>query len=641
MADLILLHFAEVEGIERVGNDMVLDINVRPDRAADCLSHIGVAGEISAILKIPFKVPVVKIKEGKRRVKDIISVVIKDKIACPRYTARVITNVKMGESPKYIQNRLISCGMRPINNIVDAANYVMLEIGQPLHSFDADKIQGKKIIVRKAVKGEKIETLDGGKFDLDESVLVIADSKSPMVIAGIKGGKAPEIDKNTKNIVIESANFDLRGIRKTSRKINLRTDASLRFEHGLDSNLTEIAINRVASLIQEVAGGEITKGLEDVYPKKNLSKKIILNLEKVERLLGVKIPTAEIIKILKSLNFSVKTLNKNNLQVLVPTIRVDVTIPENLIEDIGRIYGYSKIPTILPNAEVMPPERNINLYWENKAKDVLKELEFCESYNYNFWSKAIARDFKVNENNLVEIANPLSAEQQYLKGRVYPGVINNIKENLKYFEKVRIFELGKEYRKNGKGAEEKRVLSGAVIDKNYSGEEIGFYELKGVLDVLLKEFGLAKFSYKKPVVDNSFALAEINSGNEIIGFLGISKGINFFEINFEKLQKLSVEKREYKQISQHPIATRDVSTLVMREVPVEEVLSEISAAGGELLKNVETFDVYEGEELAGKKSLAFHITFQAEDRTLNSEEINGAMKNIIQAIQKSGWEIRR
>jgi phenylalanyl-tRNA synthetase beta subunit len=246
---------------------------------------------------------------------------------------------------------------------------------------------------------------------------------------------------------------------------------------------------------------------------------------------------------------------------------------------------------------------------------------------------------------LVEIANPLSAEQQYLKGRVYPGVINNVKENFKYFKKVRIFELGKEYRKSGKGIEERRVLSGAVEDENYLEEKNGFDELKRVTSILLKEFGLINFNYKKPVTDNSFALAEINSGNEIIGFLGISKEINFFEINFEKMQKRSVEKREYRFIPQHPEATRDVAILVPREVSVASVydvmLEGIISYGGAMEFSVEYLNVYDGKELVGKKSLAFRIKLQPKHGTLSSGEINDIMKNIIQAIQKSGWEIRR
>jgi phenylalanyl-tRNA synthetase beta chain len=255
----------------------------------------------------------------------------------------------------------------------------------------------------------------------------------------------------------------------------------------------------------------------------------------------------------------------------------------------------------------------------------------------------MARDFGLDENNLVEIANPLSAEQQYLKRKVYPGIINNVKENLKYFEKLRIFELGKEYSKKGKGIIEKRVLSGAITDKTQSKntEKEEFYELKGVLETLFKECGIADVSYKKASAENPFALADINLKKENVGFIGLAKGINFFEIDFEKLQNFCVDSLEYKQISQHPTATRDIAVLVPREALVEEVLRNISAAGGLLLKNVETFDVYEGEELAGKKSLAFHIVFQAEDRTLKPEEINSVMNNIINVIEGMGWEIRR
>ncbi|MFC1789816.1 phenylalanine--tRNA ligase beta subunit-related protein, partial [Patescibacteria group bacterium] len=279
LAKSLIFHFAEVEEVKKEGNDYILDIDVRPNRAGDCFSHKGIAREISVILNLKMKTEKIKLKKDKKlKTKDFLKIEISNKEACLRYTARIIFGVKIASSPKWIQERLITCGLRPINNIVDIANYIMLETGQPLHAFDEGKLEDKKIIVRYAKEGEKITTLDEGKYELNKNILVIADSKKSIAIAGIKGGKNPEIDKKTKIVVLESANFDSQVIREGSKKLNLRTDASLRFEHGIDPNLTELAINRAAQLIQDIAGGKVLKEVIDIYPKKLFPKIIKLDL---------------------------------------------------------------------------------------------------------------------------------------------------------------------------------------------------------------------------------------------------------------------------------------------------------------------------------------------------------------------------
>ena len=341
LAELLTMRSFEVGEVKKVGKDYILDIDVLPNRAPDCFSHLGIAREIAVITGLKYTGLTCVISEDKKiKAKDFVSVEVKNKLACPRYTARVITDVKVGPSPKWIQERLKICGLRPINNIVDIANYVMLETGQPLHAFDGEKLAEKKIIVRFAQNREKIVTLDEEKYDLSEDILVIADLKKPVAIAGVKGGKIPEIDKKTKIVVLESANFELRTIRRGSKKLGLITDASLRFEHGIDPNLTEFAINRAAYLIQEIAKGKIAQGLVDVYPKKVFPKRIRLDLDYVERLLGVKISHNEIKNILKRLGFKVDGVEPRQLSVEVPTRRLDISIPEDLIGEIGRIYGY-------------------------------------------------------------------------------------------------------------------------------------------------------------------------------------------------------------------------------------------------------------------------------------------------------------
>ncbi|MDI6591838.1 MAG: phenylalanine--tRNA ligase subunit beta [Patescibacteria group bacterium] len=671
LAELLTMHSFEVAEVKKIGKDYILDIDVLPNRGPDCFSHLGIAREISAITGLICEIPTSTIKEDKNlKAKDFVSVEIKNKEACPRYTARVVTEVKVGSSPKWIQERLKICGLRPINNIVDILNYVMLETGQPLHAFDGEKLEEKKIIVRFAREREKIVTLDEEKYDLNESILVIADAKKPVAIAGIEGGKIPEIDKNTKIVVLESANFNPRVIRRGSRKLDLKTDASWRFEHGIDPNLTEFAINRAAFLIQKIAKGKILKGLIDFYPKKVFSKRIKLDLDYVERLLGIKISLKEIKNILKKLSFKCsENENSSRSVVEVPTFRLDISIPEDLIEEIGRIYGYQKIKAAFPIAALIPPKRNFEIFWEDMAKNILKEVGFTEVYNYSFISEEDRKIFGDPEGklsvsygaskNLIEVENPISVEQKYLRPSLIPNLLKNIQKNQRYFSDIKIFELGKTFKKSkikNQKIEEKKMLTGLLIGN-------AFYQAKGILDTLLNKLGISNIWYDEyqPTPEESEIsiwhpkkCAEIKVNHEEIGFLGeispkildemrIENKVVIFDIDFEKLQKLSSEETIYQPISRYPAAVRDIAFLVPREVKVVEVLNKINAVGGPLVRDVDLFDIYEGEEIPeGKKNLAFHIIYQAEDRTLSSEEIDEVQEKIIKALEEDPeWQVRK
>jgi phenylalanyl-tRNA synthetase beta chain len=649
LADLLTLHFAEVEEIKKEGEDFVLDIDVKPNRAGDCFSHLGIAREISAITGFAYQEPEVKIREDKElKTKDLVWVEVKNKTACQRYTARVICNVKVGPSPRWIKEKLEVLGQKSINNVVDIANYVMLETGQPLHAFDLDKISDKKLIIRFAKTKEKITTLDNERYDLDKDILVISDSKEPLAIAGIKGGKKAEIDIKTKNIVLESANFNPSIIRKTSKKIDLKTDASWRFEHRIDPNLTEIAINRAAFLIQEIANGNVCQGLIDFYPKKFVSQKILLDLEYVNELLGIKIPKTKTKEILKRLFFKVKDM-KNKLLVEVPTFRLDISIPEDLIEEIGRIYGYKKIPATFPISVLIPPKRNLEIFWEDFAKDVLKEAGFSEVYNYSFVSKEDLQIF--NFKNPIELENPISEQYQYLRPSLIPNLLKNVQKNQKFFKEIRIFELGKIF----KDLKEKRMLTGLMMGDR-------FFEAKGVVDLLLNKMGIANIyydQYEPTPEDSEISIwqkgksAEIKVNGEEIGFLGeISKRILenlkiprlvIFDIDFEKLSQLATEEQEYQIISPYPAAIRDIAVLVPKEVRVDEVLNIIYDSGGKLIRDVDLFDIYEGEGIPlEKKSLAFHIIYQSDVKTLSSKEIDEIQKKVIEALEKNpNWEVRK
>ena len=589
-----------------------------------------------------------------------LPVEIKNKAACPRYTARAIIDVKVGSSPKWIQERLKTCGLRAINNIVDITNYVMLETGQPLHAFDGEKLAGRRIIVRFAEKGEKITTLDDQKFNLDKDILIIADEKNPVGIAGVKGGKIPEIDKRTKIVVLEAANFEGKTIRRASKKLNLKTDASLRFEHGIDPNLTEFAVNRASALIQEIAGGKIARGgLIDIYPQKILPKRVKLDLDYVERLLGIKIPEKEIRKILLKLAFKIENRKSKILNVVAPTFRIDVSLPEDLVEEIGRIYGYERIPAVFHQGTLIPPKRNFDIFWENFSKDILKEAGFSEVYKSSFVGEREASIFRNNKEKMIELENPASREQKYLRPSLIPGILKNIKSNKQYKE-IKIFELGKIFFKNRqvnkKQMIEKRMLTGAM-----NGER--FYEAKGTIDALFNKLGIVNIWYDeyKPTSEDSELniwnrqmRAEVKIGQEEIGFLGeisrqileeseIEQKIVVFDLDFEKLAKLCSEEREYKPISRYPAAVRDLAILVPKKVKVEEVLNIIETAGGSLLVDTDLFDIYEGEELPeDKKNLAFRLVYQAEDRTLSAKEIDEIQNKIIKELEKEpDWQVRK
>jgi len=651
LAEILTMHLFPVEDIEKIGKDFLFEIEVLPNRP-DCYSHLGIAREIGTLLGYKLKLPNSKVKEEKNiKTKDFIKVEVKT--GCIRYTGRVILNPKIEESPDWLKERLRVCGIQPINNIVDITNYVMLELGQPLHAFDLEKIKGKKIVVRKARKGEKILTLDDEKYELDKDVLVIADLKRPIAIAGIKGGKFSGISKNTKILFLESANFEKRAIRKSSRKIDLRTDASLKFEHGLDPNLTEFAVNRASFLISEITGAKVAKGLVDFYPQKVSQKKVKFNPERTNSLLGIEIPTKKQIKILKNLGFEIKE-RKRKLEVSVPTFRQDVLNEEDLVEEVGRIFGFDKIKPCFPKTILTFPKENLDLFWENFIKDNLKEMGFSETQNYSFLSFELAKKLGFTFKDLIEIKNPVSLEFQFLRPSLICGLLKNIKENQKRFEKIKIFEFGKIFKKEKNKKIERKMVAGAVFGNK-------FFELKGVLDTLFSRMGISDFwfDFYKPTPEESKRSlwhlkksSEVKIGEDEIGFLGeisqkvlfeleIEKGVTAFEIDFEKLSKLATEEKEFEKISPYPAILRDISVLVPEQVLVEDVLKKIQESGGEVIEDVDLIDIFEKEQ-EGQKSLTFRIVFRAKDRVLEPKEVEKIFQKIVKNLEKKPtWQVRK
>jgi len=670
MADLLTMHSFEVNGMEKSENDYLLDIDILPNRAHDCLSYIGIAQECAALINTKIKIPNSKLIEDKQsKIGDFIKIEVREKELCPRYTARVIDNVKISPSPQWLREKMESIGQNSINNIVDATNYVMFEIGQPLHAFDYDKLEGKKIIVRKSKKGEKIITLDGESCNLDDSILVIADNKSPLALAGVKGGKKAEITTKTKTIVLESANFQIGTVRNTFRKTGIKTESSIRYEHGLDPNLTQKAIDRAAKIIQEVGGGDVKKGIVDIYPKKILPKKLKLDLIKTENILGIKVAKQDAMKIFKSLGFEIN----DSMVITIPTIRQDVEIEEDLIEELARIIGYDKIPVVHPTGLVGMSRLNDDLIIINKTKTIFEGLGFSEIYNFSFIGEKDIEKLGLHREGFLELENPLSSDLKYLRKDLLVNLLKNIKDNAKVFlnteQGIRIFELGKVYRQAGSGQKktenikEEKMLSGIIAARTEKTKGEKFYELKGVIDSLLNKLGISDqwyddFQATPEWTDEIFwqkpSTAEIKVGDEEIGFLGeinsrILNKLNIegmvvaFDLNFEKVLKLAEEELIYEPPSPYPAAVRDLAVLVGLNDRMADVLNVIELAGGELVQDVDLFDMYEGEEIpGGKKSLAFHIIYQSYEKTLKDEEVDRIQRKIIRELEKNkNWRVRK
>ncbi|MDD5098253.1 MAG: phenylalanine--tRNA ligase subunit beta [Candidatus Pacebacteria bacterium] len=639
LAEILTLHSFEVESLEKKGTDWILGIDVLPDRAGDCLSHIGIAREISVLLNKKLILPKVKINT---KGKGSISVEVADSKDCLRYIACAMDNVKIGSSPKWLKEKLEACGLNSINNVVDATNYVMLETGQPLHAFDFNNVSGGHIVVRRAKKGEKIMTLSEKEYILNENILVIADSNMPMALAGIKGGKIAEISNKTTKIILESANFNAKLISQTARKLNLRTDASVRFENNIDPNLAEIALNRVISMIEEIANGKVVSKISDVYKSKAKTRKIVLEIKEVSRIIGIEIPKKDIINILVKLGFGVKE-TKSKLLVEVPTYRQDIIIPENLIEEIGRIFGYEKVVEELPRGYLEPIKRNESTYWQNKARDILKELKFTEIYMYSFIGDEEKNVFQLKAE---EIVNPVSAFYNYLRPTLIPQMAKTIKENLKFFKDIAVFEIGKSFTKD----KETFTLSGGVSCCD-------FYCLKACLNTLFDKLGVKNVSYSL-IKDKSFwnkgKTADIIVKGEKIGnigylsmdicqVLGLNKNVVYFEINFEKLEKNCSRKKTYEAISYHPPALRDISGIISDEVSVDDIIDLIKKKGGQLLKSAEVFDVYKGNGIPqGKKSVSFHLVYQSEEKTLDSKTVDSLRDGLVNELNQGvNWEERK
>ena len=638
----------------------VLELNVTPNRGY-CLSHIGVAREVSALLnkslKLSDPIKALATKSGEVAVEDRVSVENLEPELCPRYCALVIENVKVGPSPKWLKDRLIAIGLRPINNIVDITNFVMMEYGQPLHAFDRGLLAGNKIVIRRAKKGEPFASLDGTELKLESDALVIADGDRPVALAGIMGGTNSQVSEATSHVVLESACFDPATVRKGSKKYGLRSDSSYRFERGVDWNGVVSAQARAALLIKELASGEICSGRIDIYPEAGKPIVVPLRVSRVNQLLGGSFTAEQIQGLLSRLGMEIAEPSET-MQVKIPSFRPDLSREVDLIEEIARIDGFDKVGTVFPVAGVRPVKIAVRQKIIKKVREVLCCTGFSETVHYSFIENAHAEEFKMafalEQDQMIMLKNPLSSENDTMRTSLIPGLLKTAALNLSKGQKpLKLFEVGSVYFANSnKNRTEKAVLSAIVLGPyeltpwKPRGKEYDFYDLKGTLETLAehlhlkletspggKSFLMPGKSVRVHVNDIELGyLAQVDPAQKLVHEIG--QNVYALELDLGALENAISSSLQFQKIAKFPETYRDISILVDRQVTSEQVAGLILKTGTPLIQKVELYDHFEGKKIqADKKSLTFALSFQSAERTLSDEEVTPLFERIIKTLE--------
>jgi phenylalanyl-tRNA synthetase beta chain len=645
--------------------DVVLELDVTPNLAR-CLSLIGVAREVAALSGQALKLPPHVAQASGEPIEGQVRVVIEDPKLSARYAALLLKGVRHGSSPGWMQRRLTYAGMRPISNVVDVTNYVMLEWGQPLHAFDYDVLKrragGKAptITVRPARAGETLQTLDGADRKLTPDVLVIADDAGPVALAGIMGGAETEVSANTTNVLLESANFDFITIRRTMRALDLPSEASIRFSKGIHPELVRPAAERAAELMRQHAGATVCRGIVDVYPAPPPPRVVELKMSEVRRVLGEELSLEECSRILSALEFKVEPLGNEALRATVPPHRLDIQEgPADLIEDLARLYGYDRLPATLLADQLPPQQTNVPLVFEERVRDLLVDLGLQEVITYSLTTPEREAPLGLPPAEYVALKNPISSERTVMRHSVLSGVLEVTAANLRHEDDVRLFEVGPVYlpRPDAKLPDEPRrlalVLCGRRQSESWSDPDkaaapLDFFDLKGIIEALAGDLHLPEVSFrpsKAPYLHPGRAAELLVAGRSIGSFgqmhpkvaeafgLG-SKPVLAGEFDLEALQALTPTRYDYVPVPRFPAALRDVAVIVDEAVTAERVVAAIRQAGGDLLRGVRLFDLYRGESIpAGKKSLAYALTYQAADRTLTDKEVDKVHKKIEDRLQ--------
>ena len=645
------------DAIDALGlRDTVFEYEITNNRI-DCFSILGIAREAAVTFRKPFVPPVVEVHENAENVNDYIKVDVKDPDLCPRYCARVCTNIKIAPSPKWMQRRLAASGIRPINNLVDITNYVMEEYGQPMHAYDLDTIAGRQIIVRRAKDGDEFQTLDGQVRKLDSEVLMICDAEKEVGIAGIMGCENSKITDDVKTVLFEAACFNGTNIRKSAKRIGLRTDASGKFEKGLDPNNSVDAINRACQLIQELGCGEVVGGIVDVCAPLKERVRIPFEPERINALLGTQIPEAEMLDYFGRLEFEYDEAKK---ELIIPSFRQDIEGFADVAEEVARFYGYDKIPTTLPNGEATTGKLSFKLRIEEKARDIAEYCGFSQGMCYSFESpKVFDRLLLDKEDKLreaVTIANPLGEDFSIMRTISLNGILTSLGTNYNRRNKaVKLYELGNVYLPHSVPVTELPEERMQFTLGFYGDGD--FYTMKGVIEEFLESIGMNGKKEYDPNAGKKFLhpgrQANISYGGKVIGYLGevhpevldnydIGTKAYVAVLDMPEIIPFATFDRKYEGIAKYPAVTRDISMVVPREILVGQIEAVIAQRGGKILESYSLFDIYEGSQIqAGFKSVAYTLTFRAKDRTLEDADVSAAMKKILNGLQGLGIELRQ
>ena len=645
------------DAVEVLGlHDVVFEYEITSNRV-DCFSVVGIAREAAATFGKKFCPPVVTPTGNSENAADYIKVSVKNTDLCPRYCARVVKNIKIGPSPEWMQRRLASVGIRPINNLVDITNYVMEEYGQPMHAYDLDTIEDHEIVVRTAAKGEKFTTLDGQERQMDESVLMICDGRKSIGIAGIMGGENSMITDDVHTMLFEAACFDGTNIRKSSKKVGLRTDASGKFEKGLDPNNAQAAIDRACQLVEEMGAGEVVGGMVDVYPEKREEIRLPFRPEEINVLLGTDISAEEMLGYFEKIDLG---YDPQKQEVIVPTFRQDLLRTADLAEEVARFFGYDNIPTTLPKGESTMGKLPFKLRVEEIAREIAEFCGFSQGMTYSFESPKVFDKLQIPEDSslrrAIEIMNPLGEDYSIMRTTPLNGMLTSLATNYNRRNKnVRLYELANVYLPDELPLKELPQERMQFTLGMYGDSD--FYSMKGVVEEFLEKAGLSEKEVydpnsKKPYLHPG-RQADIVYRGTVIGYLGevhpdvadaygIGERAYLAVLDMPAVTEFATFDRKYTGIAKYPAVNRDISMVMPKEILAGQVEEVIEKQGGTYLESYALFDIYEGAQIKeGYKSLAYSIVFRAQDKTLEDAEVTEAMNRILKELEGMGIELRK
>ena len=635
--------------------DVVFEYEITSNRV-DCYSVQGIAREAAATFRKPFIPPVVTATGNGEDINDYLKVRVENTQLCPRYCARMVKNIKLAPSPRWMQRRLAASGIRPINNIVDITNYVMEEYGQPMHAFDYDQLAGHEIIVKCAKDGDVFQTLDGQERKLDSTILMINDGEKEVGIAGIMGGENSKITDDVKTMVFESACFNGTNIRLSAKKVGLRTDASGKYEKGLDPNTAEEAVNRACQLIEELGAGEVVGGIIDIYPVKKVEKRIPFNADKINKLLGTDLPEETMLGYFKTIELK---YDPETREVIAPTWRQDLERMADLAEEVARFYGYDKIPTTLPSGEATTGKLSYKLRIEEIAREIAQFCGFSQGMTYSFESPRVFDKMLIPADSrlrmTVNISNPLGEDFSVMRTSSLNGMLTSLSTNYNRRNKdVRLYELANVYRPKAVPLTELPDERMQFTLGMYGDGD--FFTMKGVVEEFFEKAGMHKKPHYDPNGDHPYLhpgrKADIVYDGRVVGFLGevhpdvadnykIGDRAYIAVIDMPSIMEFTTFDRKYSGIARFPAVTRDISMVVPKDILVGQNEDVIEQRGGKFLESYKLFDVYEGAQvLSGHKSVAYSITFRAKDHTLEDKEVTAIMNKILNGLGDLGIELR-